>query len=259
MMGRRNYRQGDRFKAELPVEIDHRGQKFSGQTTDISEGGLAVNFTFPAYLLDYEIFMLRLDGGVYQAEMKCMVVHVDPLSGKGWRYSFKVMEIDEANQREYSQIIYDRPHSLPVRISDNVTMLDDFRSNVEKRLWDEQQVKAIRRLPRLPLGLKLIDIDGNQVTVEDFNYKFVWLTSEFDLPLETEVSISLGIPLKLKQVNEQNRFDKRGALYIVENLEELLESHVFNIWLERWVRSQIHDVVLPSKISVIQMPITSQI
>lgn len=233
MTGRKNYRQADRFQVELPVEVEYRGRVHRGLSTDISETGLAVALSFPVYLPDDEPFTLRITDNGYKAELKCEVAHVDPRSDQGWRYSFKIVEMEEADKRQYFQIVYDRRHTLPVIITETLSVLDDFSLNVDRRLRDERQLKAIRRLPRLTVNAPATDMNGKPVIIEDFNYKFAWLTGGGHRPLE--VVAAPGVVFKLRPAaGVRPASPKSGALYQVDNWAELLDDYRFNQLVSQW-------------------------
>jgi cellulose synthase (UDP-forming) len=153
-----------------------------------------------------------------------------------------VVDVDERNRREYAQIVHDRPHSLPLIISESQTALDDFRNNLEKRLWDEKRVPAIRRLPRLILDVAAQDPQGRTVIVADFNYKYALVHGNWEPPVETELEIAPQTRLKLQLVEGQRKKpDKNGALYQVLNWAELLADQEFDSWLRKALQSSTSE------------------
>lgn len=243
MMGRKNYRKADRFQARIPVDVAYNKRIYRGITTDVSETGMSVALDFPVFLPDDKLFKVQLTTNVYRAEMMCEVVHVDPQTDTGWRYSFRIMEINDDNRRQYLQIVYDRQHSLPRVISETLTVFDDFSVNVDKRLTDERQKRAIRRLPRIRTNVQGHLADGKSVTIEDYNYKYVWLKGAHRLPAASDFAITLnnGIVFHLRLADGQSKVRKSGGLYQILNWEELLDNPLFSQTLAAWVAASRHD------------------
>jgi hypothetical protein len=93
----------------------------------------------------------------------------------------------------------------------------------------------------LSLGFTTVDSAGKLVTLDDFNYKYVWLRCNQDLPEISKVEVSPGVVFKLQQVKDQNRSNKEGALYMVINYEELLDDLCFQFWLTNLVMDQMSE------------------
>ena len=233
MYGRKNERKADRFYVSLPVRIEYGGKMHEATSTDISETGLAVRTNFPIYLPNDGSFEVRISTGKYQANLTCEMVHVDPRDrGDDWRYSMRIVDMDEHNRREYFQIVFDRMHTLPSRILDTLTVYDDLNLNVGNRLEPESKA-AIRKLPRIELGVQGELPDGRSVLVEDFNYKYAWIKGDY-LPDEPfTVDIDRGVTLKLRSVGDSvPREGVEGRLYTVDNWSGLLNNSNFQYLLK---------------------------
>lgn len=236
MFGRKNLRKADRFYVSLPIKIEAKGKIFEGFTTDVSETGLSVRTNFPVYLPDDEPFIVHISTNKYHAAVECVVVHVDEREQEeSWRYCLHVVGMDEENRREYFQIVFDRMHTLPSRILDTLTMYDDFNLNVGHRLEPDARA-AIRKLPRIRLGVQGECADGREVLIEDFNYKFAWVKGEA-LPQDEPfvVEIGNGMLLELQVVSEIKREGHEGQLCHVLNWKALLDNGNF----QKMLRSRL--------------------
>ncbi len=238
MIGRDNHRKADRFYVNLPIVVEHQGKQFSGITTDISETGVSALLNFPIYLPDNQKIKLVINTDRYHAEMDCQIVHVDPPKEKTgrWRFCLQIVDISDQSRSAYSQIVFDRVHTLPRQINEANTIYDDLKDNIEKRLNAELE-RAIRKYPRIPLGIKSFLEDGSDILIHDFNYKFVWLKADSAPGHESfEVECAPQVKLKLQKVDEVRESRNGGSLYHVLNLNELLESKYFEAAIMDWVR-----------------------
>ncbi len=238
MLGRSNERKADRYYVNVPVTVEHNDKQYQGATTDISETGLSALLGFPVYLPDSDSFRVTAFSGPYQAEMRCRIVHVDPPKSEdgGWRFCLHITEIDEENRRRYAQIVFDRVHTLPRRISETFTLYDDFKDNIEKRLISSYE-RATRKYPRIPVRQDALTDRGDRVHIQDFNYKFVWLHYD-QLPRSDVFTVNCApeVEVRLKKVEEFAAVRGGGALYQVLNLDQLLGSAAFDQAVLGWVR-----------------------
>ncbi|MCD8351987.1 MAG: glycosyltransferase [Planctomycetaceae bacterium] len=236
MFGRPNNRLAPRFYVSIPVTLEYEGRVGRGVTTDVSETGMAVRLAYPQFIPNDANFEVRIQSPRYEATMRCSIVHVDPHEkGRGWRYCLRIEDIDEENRREYSQIVFDRPHTLPATISDTLTIFDDFSINIGRRL-DAGVRSAIRKLPRIRVGKPGFLADGREVRVEDYNYKFVWLSGEA-LPTSGTFTMEMGqgIVLYLEAVADFGRNVEGGGLFAITNWQALLEDATFQDAIAKWV------------------------
>ncbi len=239
MFGRPNYRLAPRFYVSIPVTMEYAERVGRGVTTDISETGLAVRLAYPHYLPNDDTFEVTVQSPRYEAKMRCSIVHVDPhQKGRGWRYCLRIEEMDEDNRREYGQIVFDRPHTLPAVISDTLTIFDDFSINIGRRL-DAGVRSAIRKLPRIRVGKPGTLGDGRVVMVEDYNYKFVWLSGS-GLPKSGTFSVTMGkgLLLYLEPVAGFGRNVEGGRLYAITNWQAILNDDAFQSTVAKWVAEE---------------------
>ncbi len=237
MLGRTNFRKADRFYVNLPATIEFAGEKHFGATTDISETGLSVLLNFPVYLPDDQNIKVSLSYLQYQSEMSCQVVHVDPPKkhDDGWRFCLNITELDDQNRSAYSQIVFDRVHTLPQRINQNYTIYNDFRDNIGKRLVNDYE-RAARRFPRIPVPITAWTRDGWKVQIQDFNYKYAWLkTGGLTIRDSLDLECAPEVTMRLQRIPEAAK-TRGGHLYQVLNLPELLDSPAFKTVLSDWVR-----------------------
>lgn len=138
MLGRVNKRMSERYKATIPVELKtDKNTVFEGETIDISENGFAILLKKE---LDQEeinesennIFSATITTHHYEANMKAKLVYKNKLK-EGYKYSFNVVELDEANKGEYYQIVYDRKISLPTIIEEEDSVFGNIKENIIRR------------------------------------------------------------------------------------------------------------------------------
>ncbi len=236
MLGRTNYRKADRFFVNLPIQVEYDNRTYHGVTKDISETGLSLCLGFPVFLPDRERFKVRISTDLYRTELLGEIVHVEPPKNerKEWCYSLRIVEMDEENRRAYFQIVFDRMHTLPDKI-EGFTIYDDFHDNIDKRL-NTNLHSAIRRLPRIHLGLWAKTDGGKDIFVRDFNYKYVWLEDSAirDCP-SCQLLVAPGVSFDVKPVEGMDGGRGAGRLYHVLNLDRLLGSSDFKETLSKWV------------------------
>lgn len=239
MLGRKNFRKADRFFVRLPVNVVCNGRSYEGVTTDISETGLAVLLQFPVFIPNDEVFTVQITTDRYQSRMHCEVVHVDPpdKEGHGWRYCLHIAEMDEENRRSYYQIVFDRAHTLPDRIAGRSTLYDDFSLNIDKRLNTALQ-SAIRKLPRIPVGVRVESTEGGEVYIQDFNYKFMWLQgAERSGDAAFGLEVAPDVVIEVEKVSGTAGIRKAKGLYRVLNLDRLLDNPRYEEVIVRWVEN----------------------
>ena len=222
MLGRRSFRSSERIRANEAVDIEYLGRTYQARTEDVSDTGIAFTTPQPIYLPEKESIRLTVHTDRYHAELNGTIVYVRQ-SGKRWQYSAQVTPLSEEDKRQYTQIIYDRPHSLPTQMNLWVTAYDDMVRNVKKRM--EKPSSDKRKLPRVPLNTTITFAEGGSCTVHDFNYQY-FSVSNLALP-ETAGRLTLvtssGITVLLRRTATTVAGGTRELLE-VENLEPLAEA-----------------------------------
>lgn len=231
MLGRPSYRNSERIKATEIVIIQYGNQTYEGVTMDVSDQGLSFYISSPIYLPSEATIYLTVQTERYKANLEATIVYVRE-EGSGWRYSAKVKPIEDSDQRQYMQIIYDRPHSLPRRIDRWVTVYDDIVRNIEKRI--SEPFKDKRKFPRIHISYPVIFEDGSSFILKSFNYRY-FSAADFKgedlLDNELRLVTKSKIPVILRRTGimvSQNQEE----LLSVENLESLVEQDLIEKLLE---------------------------
>jgi cellulose synthase (UDP-forming) len=240
MLGRKNFRNHERFYVKLPVRIDYDGAITLGNTSDISESGMCVILLRPEYLPYDEDFDLRVEYDGYSAGMKGTVAHVAS-RGREWRYSVRITEIDEPNRREYMQIVYDRHHSLPTQLGDDWGMFDDFNLNLGRRTKSLQN--SMRALPRISAKMPF-KANGGVISgvILNFNYHYAavelesYYSSNADFAKNLTVDLPGGVEMVL-DIADSGDSPGKGRLYAVRNWRELARDASFARIVDSWVES----------------------
>lgn len=224
MLGRKNYRSSERFDAEVPVTLYVDGLPYESYTEDLSEGGLSFILPKAVYIAEDEEVDIEVSDKGYQARMKMVVAAVSNVKDKGYKYSFKITDIDEANKKEYFQIIYDRQHSLPQIISRKSSVYGDISSNIARRI--NSNVTSSRKLARMEINKEYHLVSGEKVFLENFNFEYVVIANKFVMHNEVQIVLKPGLVMECYKVS--------GNLYKVDNLDELQDNPDFKIIVSEW-------------------------
>ena len=222
MLGRQTYRASERIRAAETIDIEYRGKLHTAVTQDVSDFGVSFLSPRPIYLPENETIHLTICTAHYRARLEGTVVYVRK-AGEEWKYSARVAPVSEEDKRQYMQIIYDRPHSLPTQMNMWATTYDDMMRNLKKRL--EKPFSDKRKLPRISLNTEISFADGGSCTVHDFNYKFMSVSKLYiDTPPEQLLTLvtASGITLLLRRTGIAADNGTKELL-AVENLDSLEE------------------------------------
>ena len=242
MRGRSNERKSERLDVDLPVKVEFSHGCYDGHIVDISEGGFA--FTLPeAVYLPYDKehdATYTITDRDYRAVVKGRIATVKELHGRGakWKYCVSLGEMDEENRAEYSQIIYDREHTLPKTLSSRSNYIGDLMMNLDARISPKKVVSA-RHVPRVFANEETTAADGTRIRICDFNFEYMRLefpdlineekhTRREDLP--QEVVLYSGKAYEMRCV--PSGFNQ--YVYKIANFEELEESNAWKPKIEEW-------------------------
>ncbi len=173
MLGRKNYREQERFYVTIPVRVEPEARNFAAMTTDISEGGLALTLKRPEFLPDDEAVTLNPYTERYNAVLSGMVVSVTQMADSRWKYSFQTRPKDQDSKNEYFQIVYDRQHTLATKLNVSKTPVTVIRQNIHVRRTSLKTYS--RKLPRISLNLPVVFQCGASATLVDYDYKYMAL------------------------------------------------------------------------------------
>ena len=238
--GRTNYREAERFYVDVPVTIHLAQGDAQAVTTDISETGLALKIGRPVFIHDAPVEM-TLHYLKYGARIQAQVVHVQQV-GSAWKYSFRILSMDESNRRQYMQVVYDREHTFPKAFSSAQSIYDDFTTILSRRTND--YMSASRKVPRIYLGLPFTLETGEGGVLEDFNYFCAKVRADFPVQYRETLTIAYGpdimFVLKLREEGLDGDYviDLDGPeiselrtgeanLFDVLNTEDLISNHAF--------------------------------
>ncbi|BES65007.1 glycosyltransferase [Gottschalkiaceae bacterium SANA] len=236
MLGRTNYRQYERFDAEVDVRIILPEETIVTRTCDISEFGLALMMDQSQLIPVDETCTLRIHNERYEAEVDAKLVHVIQVENQV-KYCFEIVSCTPADKRKYYQIVYDRGHSYPNYLSPSVTVLDDLRVNLQGRAFVPMQ--SNRKRPRILLNQSILTSDGEKAILRDFNYKYALVEIEgghrdkLSLELESGQFMELIYDERISVFKGPNE-----GVYHVENAEVLVSSQRFQKLMESWIQEK---------------------
>ena len=142
-----------------------------------------------------------------------------------WIYGLKVKPVSSKDKSQYSQIIYDRNHSLPVEMDLWSTAYDDFIRNIQYRI-KKAQIERIKSI-RMNIHKKICFENGTTGYIEDFNFKYISVShlKLYDEDLEYYKWITdSNINLLLKP--ERQLSDR--ILFKITNLDTIIQNNLID-------------------------------
>lgn len=214
MLSRINYRSEERYQSNVNVAIELDGETLNAITTDISEGGMAIILDIPIYIpYDSDIY-INISTSDYNASVKGKVIHVSN-SGSKWKYSIVITDILEESKAEYYQIIYDRDHTLPKKMKSN-TIKELFNNTVKR---SKHQTISNRRLPRIPLGVRVNKLNEGTVEIINFNYEYVLIKNTGSE--DESMSLNIGNDIILDCKIHHRNISENTILYHIDNWRKI--------------------------------------
>ena len=241
MFGRNNERQTERLTVDLPLEARYDDQTHFGRVIDISEGGFAFILDEAIYLPYHnnEEAVYVITDREYRAVVKGRIASVKQMPREDeepqWKYCVSISELDDENKVQYDQIIYDRVHTLPKKLSKKSSIYGDLARNIEARLLPNRQISA-RHTPRI-LADELCTLEnGETVVLHDFSFEYVRL----DFPDKPSQAVGIDLPKELTLFPGEPYAMHCVAsgfnpyVYRVDNFEELMHSNAWQPKLDEW-------------------------
>lgn len=211
MLGRKNYRSAERFSGNLPLILMVDDNPYTAVTEDFSEGGIAVVLPYPIYIKDGSKLEVWITDRDYKAKLKVELTSASTTKDDKYKYSFKIVELDDENKKAYMQIVYDREHSLPKKISKSSSIYGDITANIMRRM--NKVSYASRKQVRLPVDKEYSLVNGGKVKIINFNFEYVLLDvgedglKTYEIQLEKELVLICH-----KQHHNVYKVDNIGAL-----------------------------------------------
>jgi cellulose synthase (UDP-forming) len=250
MLGRKMFRNVERTRAEVHCNIDDGQRAFECMTYDLSDTGLSIQIKHPLYLPNNSPCKIVLQTDRYKCTFDAQVVRViskGKLSRKHrlWLYAFKITSIDEDNQKQYYQIIYDRDFDLPKSLNHLIGVYDDLKTNIVER--SRKQLDHNRSLPRVNLEKSLPTKEGNSLILAKFNYEYAEVKNfgltEFPPHITFIASDTLNIicnyvgviELRKEGSKAKTSLPQKSAIYKIENRDALAYSETFQALLGSWI------------------------
>lgn len=235
MLGRKIHRKTERFEALEPLRVSYDNRTLDAITVNVSEGGLAFVLDRAEYIPDHVPISFAINNNRYKANFKGEILYVRQLQGK-WCYNVAISSMDDANKRQYFQLVYDRMHSLPTKLNVWMTAFDDLSNNMNTRM--EKHGVEMRALPRIELSIPVCFNDGSTGLLVDFNYRYLMI-KDFN-PRKSDssqliLSAAEGIMIIVEPVeNRASNDDSARKLFRVVNWNDLVYDSSFALLLDRW-------------------------
>ena len=205
-------------------------------TVDASDNGLAAVFDTPMNIRSDTIVDVVVQTEIYTAYMKCRVASVKQertQDGRKWKYGFVIHEITDTNRRQYMQILYDRPHSLPKRFKENSSVFDDVNTNLLRRT--RRKEFNVRKMPRLKVNLPFVTEEGVHGKLYDFNFEYARVDINRQLMPADTLTLKFGDVLDLVLMPNIVG-DEEVTLYRIVNVDDILGrpdfAEVMKVWTD---------------------------
>lgn len=224
MLGRVSRRKNERILAQELIQVRLDGQTCGGITCDLSDGGLSFILNSDAPLPTGVSMEAQVTTARYDAKVHMTLVSAKFSEGTGL-YSARVTPVDETSKRNYMQIIYDRPHTLPKTLDTWLTPFDVISSNVFRRL---HPAAFRKKAARYPINKVVTLSDGHSVRIETLDNYVLWVqpigpsawTQHQQLRLELD-SVTLLLEVVIGGTPEEPRY-----FLIINNAQELSEHNI---------------------------------
>ncbi len=235
MMGRPQYRRTERFIAREQLRVTYAGRELYTITTDVSEAGLNFVLDRPEYIPPDTPVSFTVSAGRYRASFQGVIERVYQQGGL-WHYGARITAMDDANRRQYMQVVYDRMHSLPIKMDPWITAADDLLMNLSHHAKKQESGKST--LPHIALSAPVSTDDGFCGTLIAFDYRHALLAEvSHVLPFGRQV-LSLDGGMTMVLINpEAVQTEGTGTClrFTVENWQDLIYSPVFAELLDIWI------------------------
>lgn len=132
----------ERIPVKVPAALIVDNQLVNVKTVFLAEDCLMVVPTQETELPLGEEIWVAIQDNDYKAQMKVIIKQIEKMDGE-WQYLLHICEIDDAQKREYLQIIYDRNHPFSQR--SNITFLIVLKSIVTGWRQDSRTRKSKKR------------------------------------------------------------------------------------------------------------------
>ncbi|MDN6293604.1 MAG: glycosyltransferase [Alkalibacterium sp.] len=231
-LGRPIHRKSERFLRRVPVTVQSEGESLQFMTRDLSEKGLSFKSDYPYYFDSDKTLDMSIERDPYSAQLKAKLVRVYK-EEKCWVYSFELQPLNQNNERQFFQIIYDGFNKYLPQFNDEwVTHIDRLVENIVKRTQKSKTASKSPKKTPLIYTNKTLDYNGKTVQLRSFDFE----TLRFDQPLTESASEILSINLAGSQLRLRQD-EREPEVYNLINREALKKSGevigLYNYFAER--------------------------
>ncbi len=226
LSGRKIMRNTDRIKVSETVSCIEPGFECSGRTIDLSEGGMSFDLDYYMFFPFDEEVSFEIATENYTARCKVEIRICEKMSDVGkYRYRCKIKEMDDANKRQYFQIIHDREIEVTNELNKWLTTVDGIILNAHKRIQVKEPEK--RKNPRVSINQSILLDKAIQAFLVDFNYQYILLT-DIKGTIEKEKIYSLMLDERFEMLVERDEsITSTRKLFRIVNYKELVKDRSF--------------------------------
>ncbi|EXJ23769.1 Cellulose synthase catalytic subunit [Alkalibacterium sp. AK22] len=233
-LNRPYYRKQERFPRKVPVKIESSSRTLDLFTHDLSENGLSFKSDYPYYFEPDEELNITIEQAPYRSTFTGKLVRVFKQDDH-WVYGLETCEIEDEDELNYLQIIYDGFNEyLPMFYDKWVTHIDRLVENVQRRVSKNKTGPLpVSLYPEIQSGLP-VQCQGKDYRLLSFDYHTITL----DRPLAFEGKQNLtaycdGFKLEL---SDSLSTASHATTYKINNLNQLKTSGALNTLVSRMMK-----------------------
>lgn len=233
-LGRPIYRKFERFYAKEAITITCLNHSYSLYTTNISEEGLSFFSEEPIYFPPDEWLNFVIQTEINSVEVRGKIARLMEQSD-GWLYGVWIEKPERANKQAYFQLVYDRSNQyLPKKHDVWLTPLDGLIDNFMHH-FSIKKIAAPKKLSKFPIITlhESIEIQNTSVVLKEFDFQTMVIQSDSVDIMQKQMDV-LYKNVLFKLTLSVSDLSTGNYVYLVENIDELIEDSAFHSLLKDW-------------------------
>ncbi|WP_420867476.1 PilZ domain-containing protein [Carnobacterium inhibens] len=233
-LGRPIYRKFERFYAKEAMTITCLNHSYSLYTTNISEEGLSFFSEEPIYFPPDEWLNFVIQTEKNSVKVRGKIARVMEQSD-GWLYGVWIEKPERANKQAYFQLVYDRSNQyLPKKHDVWLTPLDGLIDNFMHH-FSIKKIAAPKKLSKFPIITlhESIEIQNTSVVLKEFDFQTMVIQSDSVDIMQKQMDV-LYKNVLFKLTLSESDLSTGNYVYLVENIDELIEDSAFHSLLKDW-------------------------
>lgn len=153
----------------------------------------------------------------------------------GWLYGVWIEKPERANKQAYFQLVYDRSNQyLPKKHDVWLTPLDGLIDNFMHH-FSIKKIAAPKKLSKFPIITlhESIEIQNTSVVLKEFDFQTMVIQSDSVDIMQKQMDV-LYKNVLFKLTLSESDLSTGNYVYLVENIDELIEDSAFHSLLKDW-------------------------